>query len=135
RQQAQALLDEVYATAQRIAGHDAGGGVWMSGNRGDRSLHIAPIDVSEALRGRLFASKTVVLTSATLKLGGSFEAIAGYVGVGQDCDGVDVGSPFDYRRQDILYVATHLPKPGRDDLGNQQLDEIKALIESDGGPA
>lgn len=133
RQQAQALLDEVYATAQRIAGHDAGEVVWMSDNRGDRSLHIAPIDVSEALRERLFASKTVVLTSATLKLGGSFEAIAGSVGLSQDWDGVDVGSPFDYRRQAILYVATHLPKPGRDGLGNEQLDEIKALVESAGG--
>src|SRR5699024_9972823 len=121
--------DEVYATAQRIAGHDAGEVVWMSDNRGDRSLHIAPIDVSEALRERLFASKTDVLTSATLKLGGSVEAIAGSVGLSQDWDGVDVGSPFDYRRQAILYVATHLPKPCRDGLGNEQLDEIKDLIE------
>ena len=27
--------------------------------------------------------------------------------------GIDVGSPFDYPRQGILYVAGHLPKPGR----------------------
>ncbi len=31
--------------------------------------------------------------------------------------GIDVGSPFDYARQGILYVAKHLPPPGRDGLG------------------
>lgn len=133
RQQAQAMLDEVHATAQRIAGHDAGDVVWISDDRGDRSLHIAPIDVSSHLRERLFASKTVVLTSATLKLGGSFDAIAASVGLSQDWEGLDVGSPFDYRRQAILYVATHLPKPGRDGLGRRQLDEITELIQSAGG--
>ena len=31
--------------------------------------------------------------------------------------GLDVGSPFDYGQQAILYVAQHLPQPGRDGLG------------------
>ncbi|EYR64183.1 DNA helicase [Actinotalea ferrariae CF5-4] len=47
--------------------------------------------------------------------------------------GLDVGSPFDYPRQGILYVARHLPPPGRDGLGPAQLDEIAELVEAAGG--
>ena len=47
--------------------------------------------------------------------------------------GIDVGSPFDYRRQGILYVARHLPPPGRDGLGPAQLDEIVDLVDAADG--
>jgi ATP-dependent DNA helicase DinG len=44
--------------------------------------------------------------------------------------GIDVGSPFDYGQQSILYVARHLPQPGRDGLGQAQLDEICQLVDA-----
>ena len=44
--------------------------------------------------------------------------------------GIDVGSPFDYSKQGILYVAKHLPPPGRDGLGPAQIEEIAALVEA-----
>ena len=44
--------------------------------------------------------------------------------------GLDVGSPFDYGKQAILYVARHLPPPGRDGLGAAQLDEIVELVDA-----
>ncbi|WP_019812885.1 ATP-dependent DNA helicase, partial [Saccharomonospora saliphila] len=47
--------------------------------------------------------------------------------------GLDVGSPFDYRRNGILYVAAHLPPPGRDGLGEPTLAEIAGLVEAAGG--
>jgi ATP-dependent DNA helicase DinG len=47
--------------------------------------------------------------------------------------GIDVGSPFDYGRQAILYVAKRLPPPGRDGLGDPQLTEIAELVEAAGG--
>jgi ATP-dependent DNA helicase DinG len=47
--------------------------------------------------------------------------------------GIDVGSPFDYRRQGILYVARHLPPPGRDGLGQAQVDEIVDLVDAADG--
>src|SRR6185312_12047922 len=40
------------------------------------SLHVAPLEVGEVLAEQLFAEKTVVLTSATLTLGGSFAPLA-----------------------------------------------------------
>jgi ATP-dependent DNA helicase DinG len=47
--------------------------------------------------------------------------------------GIDVGSPFDHPRSGILYVARHLPPPGRDGLPEQYLDEIQELITAAGG--
>jgi ATP-dependent DNA helicase DinG len=47
--------------------------------------------------------------------------------------GLDAGSPFDYGRQAILYVAKHLPTPGRDGLGKAQLDEIVDLVDAANG--
>jgi ATP-dependent DNA helicase DinG len=47
--------------------------------------------------------------------------------------GIDVGSPFDHPRSGILYVARHLPPPGRDGLAPQYLDEICELITAAGG--
>jgi ATP-dependent DNA helicase DinG len=47
--------------------------------------------------------------------------------------GMDVGSPFDHPRSGILYVARHLPPPGRDGLASQYLDEICDLITAAGG--
>jgi ATP-dependent DNA helicase DinG len=46
---------------------------------------------------------------------------------------IDVGSPFDYGQQAILYVARHLPQPGRDGLGEKQLDEIVRLVDAADG--
>lgn len=46
---------------------------------------------------------------------------------------LDVGSPFDYPKSGILYVAKHLPAPGRDGLPQAYLDELAALIEAAGG--
>ncbi|GIG23188.1 helicase [Cellulomonas chitinilytica] len=47
--------------------------------------------------------------------------------------GLDVGSPFDYPRQGILYIARRLPPPGREPATDAQLDEIEALVRAAGG--
>ena len=68
------------------------------------------------VRDKVFDDRTVVLTSATLELGGTFDAVAGTIGLrGEGAPawrGLDVGSPFDYPKQGIAYVARHLPPPG-----------------------
>jgi ATP-dependent DNA helicase DinG len=101
------------------------------------ALHVAPLSVAGLLRERLYAERTVVLTSATLTLGGTFDATAGSVGLGGDGGpgwrGLDVGSPFDYPRQGILYLARHLPPPGRGGMSEAALDELAALLEAAGG--
>ncbi|WP_446919524.1 hypothetical protein, partial [Klebsiella pneumoniae] len=76
--------------------------------------------VGGLLRENFFAQSTTILTSATLCIGGNFLAIARDVGLSpleqiegdapeiletqMGWRGVDVGSPFDYSKQGILYV-------------------------------
>jgi ATP-dependent DNA helicase DinG len=105
------------------------------------TLRVAPLEVGPVLRQRLFGERTVTLTSATLALGGSFAPLAtqwGLPPVGSDDEhlawqGLDVGSPFDHPRSAILYVARHLPQPGRDGLPGPYLTELEGLINAAGG--
>ncbi|MCZ7419316.1 ATP-dependent DNA helicase [Verrucosispora sp. WMMA2121] len=46
---------------------------------------------------------------------------------------LDVGSPFDYPRQGILYVAAHLPRPGASGLPEAAGEELLALVTALGG--
>ena len=140
RTQARALIDEIRQIADRMAANVETDVLWMSERdvvRGGNELFVAPVDVAGALHENLFSENTVILTSATLKLGGGFEPIASSLGLAFGDDdswaAIDVGSPFDYARQGMLYVARDLPPPGRDGLGEKQLDEIASLIEAAGG--
>ncbi len=106
---------------------------------GRSSLHAAPLDVSASLADTLFEGKAVILTSATLEVGGSFQHIASAVGFTYPSQGpwkgIDVGSPFDHAKQGILYAAAALPAPGREGIGEPQLKEIVELLEASGGGA
>ncbi|WP_245871259.1 ATP-dependent DNA helicase [Asanoa hainanensis] len=46
---------------------------------------------------------------------------------------LDVGSPFEYAKQGILYVAAHLPRPAASGLPAQAGEELITLVESLGG--
>ncbi|GLW20328.1 ATP-dependent DNA helicase DinG [Microbispora amethystogenes] len=110
--------------------------VWLEEGRGrvPPTLRVAPLSVGGMLRDKLFGDRTVVLTSATLALGGTFDSLARQWGLRPgEWTGLDVGSPFDHPRRGILYVATHLPQPGRDGLPEAYVDEIAELIEAAGG--
>ena len=119
-----------------MAGSPAGVDVvWVEqDDRRGTALRAAPLDVAGLLRSRLFDARTVVATSATLTGPGGFDALARRFGLGRSgWNGLDVGSPFDYARQAILYVAAHLPAPGRDGHGEPLHDELVALVEAAGG--
>ena len=136
RQQARGSVQEVFTIAERMAAGSDADVLWLS-ERTDRQparLHVAPLEVRGPMREKLLADKTVVFTSATLRLGGDFGPVASTFGLtADDYTGIDVGSPFDYGQQAILYVASHLPPPGRDGLGPAQLDEIVELVDAAGG--
>jgi ATP-dependent DNA helicase DinG len=192
RRQARAYVEQVRNVAERIAEMDPHDVVWVAErDRGGPELSVAPLSVAGLVRERLLSQRTCVLTSATMKLGGDFDAAARSVGLrpvdriddespivtrrrsatdgtatdasGEDGgnsasekDGVgkggvgkggsgkdvveplpwralDVGSPFDYGRQAILYVARRLPPPGRGGISPRTLDELAALVEAAGG--
>jgi ATP-dependent DNA helicase DinG len=179
-----ASLDDLGRTAQRILaafGPDIASRrevVWMDrptlpDSRRPDTLRIAPLDVGGLLADKLFRRRRVVLTSATLSLGGSFQPLARQWGLpppraaepadaesarmsepnpaaaedgtdgpesaetpepgSLDWTGLDVGSPFDHPRRGILYVARHLPPPGRNGLPADYLTELRELITAAGG--
>ncbi|GAB4002119.1 ATP-dependent DNA helicase [Nocardioides ultimimeridianus] len=151
--QAKAGVQDVFAITERMAAASEADVLWLAEGteRIPPRLCIAPLQVWGQLRDKLLAEKTAVLTSATLMLGGDFTTLATTVGLKpserveagaaptepkegvQPWVGLDVGSPFDYPKQGILYVAKHLPPPGRDGLGPAQLDEIVDLIDKADG--
>ncbi|HUY45456.1 MAG TPA: ATP-dependent DNA helicase [Streptosporangiaceae bacterium] len=177
-----AALDDLNRTAERILasfGPDIPARrevAWMdrppvADPRRPATLRVAPLEVGGLLAERLFRRRRVVLTSATLALGGSFQPLARQWGLpahgladagpaepgapgadeagtpGADeagareagkqlslaWSGLDVGSPFEHPRRGILYVARHLPPPGRDGLPASYLTELRELITAAGG--
>ena len=143
RKAAFTALDEVHDAAQRMIEafgaedeRDRAEVVWLEpgGDRRPPTLKVAPLTVGGMLRERLFGDRTVILTSATLALGGTFDGMARQWGLGDEgWSALDVGSPFDHRKAGILYVAKHLPPPGRDGLQDAYLDELAELIDAAGG--
>ena len=121
------------------------------------TLYLAPLAVSDVLRGNLLTKTPVIATSATLTVGKSFDAIAKNIGFviggkndeeneedeSEDDDKammdpanlqiLDVGSPFDFANQGMLYLPKDLPEPGRDGPSKEMLTELGELIEAAGG--
>jgi ATP-dependent DNA helicase DinG len=170
RRLALTALEQVHSATARVlvafpdSESDRRDVVWLAEEtvRG-RVLRVAPLGVAGLLQQRLFAKRTVVLTSATLTLGGTFDALASQWGLPRQrpsagsspapaaaagaaterpppaddatpaWTGFDAGSPFEHRRAGILYTAAHLPPPGRDGLTPAYLDELGALVTAAGG--
>lgn len=109
--------------------------VWLEKDlRDERRLMVAPLSVASVLADNLFGTNTTVLTSATLALGGKFDAMARAWGLTDlPWDSLDVGTPFDTQGSAIMYLSKHLPPPGRDGLTDELLDELEHLILAAGG--
>ncbi|MFD3649674.1 ATP-dependent DNA helicase [Streptomyces cyaneofuscatus] len=143
RKQALASVESIHGVAERITQGSEYDVVWYEQHdRFGASVRVAPLSVSGLLREKLFAERSVILTSATLKLGGDFNGVGASLGLapegtaGDDIPqwkGLDVGSPFDYPKQGILYVARHLNTPGREGSRTDMLDELAELVEAAGG--
>ena len=113
------------------------------------TLYLAPLSVSHVLRSNLLTQSPVIATSATLTVGSGFDAMAKSIGfiVGEEGDQevkdgdidpanlqtMDVGSPFDFANQGMLYLPKHLPEPTRDGTSPQVLEELGELIDAAGG--
>ncbi len=153
RQMARAKLTEVMELAERMLNADEkyevvwisrvgswepGRGYVAASDTDPATLHVAPLSVAGRLREGLFEDRTVVLTSATLTVGESFDSVAGALGLqgtgAPRWEAVDVGSPFDYPKQGVLYLASDLPKPGRG-VSEEQLERVLELIEASKGGA
>ncbi|MEE1649218.1 ATP-dependent DNA helicase [Brachybacterium sp. J144] len=153
RKTVRATLQEIIDVCERLGspGEDDVVSVSHSPVTGRSSLQVAPLSVALAMRSAILEDRTAILASATLALGGRFEPPAGEVGLARAARldpaaippardagawaALDVGSPFDYPRQGILYTARHLPPPGREGPQAAMLDHLTELVEASRGGA
>lgn len=102
---------------------------FVSGTPDNPRLEVAPLDVGPTMDERVWTRRTAILTSATIPA-----SLPSRVGI--DADGVDVadvGSPFDYGANSMLYCAIHLPNPNSPGFRDLANDELEALITAAGG--
>jgi ATP-dependent DNA helicase DinG len=119
------LVDELNGILQLPDGQVA----WVEGPEHAAVLRVAPVDVGALLRERLWLHKdapTAVLTSATIP-----PHLGERLGLAADAyDEKDVGSPFSYEEQALLYCPVHLPDPRAANFEAAMHEELVALIEA-----
>ncbi len=119
------LIDDI----DRAIGQNDGYVAFVSGSREMPRLEIAPLDVGPTLKKGVWDAHTAVLTSATIPA-----SLIDRVGLPADAvDVIDVGSPFDYANNAILYCALHMPDPRSPQFAAAVADELVALIAAAGG--
>jgi ATP-dependent DNA helicase DinG len=147
RARVKGAVSEINTTCTKIMRNGDGQVLWYEPTF--QTLHLAPLSVSNVLRANLLTKTPVIATSATLSVGNSMDAMARSIGftVGGDEDAttedgdidpsnvamLDVGSPFDFANQGVLYLPKHLPEPGRDGVHPDVLEELGELIDAAGG--
>jgi ATP-dependent DNA helicase DinG len=125
RQAATTLLDELDTVSAPTDAHV----LFVTGPEHAPALRLAPLDVAGLLRERLWSQRPAVLTSATLAPG-----FGPHLGLPQRADELlDVGSPFDYPTNGLIYCASRLPRPTDPRWADQVVDELAALIDAAGG--
>ncbi len=102
----------------------------------ERSLRLAlsPLDVAPAFRSQLEQTDigSVFFTSATLSSQQSFRYYCSRLGL-DDFECARFDSPFDYRRQALLYLPTQLPDPAETAYPQRFGELCRELIEATGG--
>ncbi|MEY2583234.1 MAG: ATP-dependent helicase DinG [Ilumatobacteraceae bacterium] len=129
KMRAQQVATRVQEQIDIALGKHEGYVAFVSGSPDNARLEIAPLDVGPVLASGIWAKRTAILTSATLPA-----TLAHRVGL---ADGsysqIDVGSPFDYGANALLYCALHLPDPRSAQFAAAVHDELAALITAAGG--
>jgi len=125
QQSAGALLEDLQAVELVTASEV----MWVEGTDAYPVLRIAPLDVAGLLHEALWAKRPAVLTSATLPA-----RLPDRLGLAQDeVTELDVGSPFDYPTNAVLYCAAHLPDPRSAQYLEAMIAELGELISAAGG--
>ncbi|CAB4885261.1 unannotated protein [freshwater metagenome] len=102
---------------------------FVSGGPEVPRLEVAPLEVGPVMAKGVWSKRTAILTSATIPA-----SLAERVGLpAGTTDSLDVGSPFDYENNGLLYCAMHLPDPRNNGYAAALHDELAALIIAAGG--
>jgi ATP-dependent DNA helicase DinG len=98
-------------------------------------LQATPIDVASVLSEKLFDElDTVILTSATLAVGGTFEFTEKRLGI-MSTRSLVVPSHFEYQKQALLYVPQHLPDPRSPAFAKAAAEEVTRILTHSRGRA
>ena len=98
-------------------------------------LAATPIDVSQILHERLFEQfDTVVLTSATLAVGGRFDYLKQRLGI-QPANEKVLPQEFDFQEQALLYIPPTMPDVRDAKFSASAADEITRMLEISEGRA
>ncbi|MGE5488034.1 MAG: ATP-dependent DNA helicase [bacterium] len=108
---------------------------WIERRGRGTFLQATPIDVAPILCDRLFnAVDSVVLTSATLAVAGSFDYVRGRLGLSGGRT-LLVPGHFDFENQALLYVPQHLPDPRHPGFTRLAAEEIARILRASRGRA
>jgi ATP-dependent DNA helicase DinG len=113
---------------------------WIERRRGGRDRHniflqATPIDVAPILKTCLFDKlDSVILTSATLAVGGTFEYVRQRLGLEHIREAI-VPSHFDYENQALFYVPPDLPDPRTPQFAVQAAECVRRILEVTRGRA
>jgi ATP-dependent DNA helicase DinG len=102
--------------------------LWVDGPPHNPGLRSTPVAIDSLLAEKLWAKRGGVLTSATLS-----PRLAAQLGLPEPTHALDVGSPFDYESNALLYCPTDLPEPRAEGHRDARLAELEALIVAAGG--
>jgi len=109
--------------------------VWYEA--GERSVTITstPLDVAKPLREfRERLKATWVFTSATLSVGRRFDHFTRSIGL-WDPETLLLPSPFDYKKQALMYLPPSLPMPNAPEHTVALLDAVRPVLKASGGRA
>jgi ATP-dependent DNA helicase DinG len=91
-------------------------------------LQASPIDVADELQERLFLpNRPLVLTSATLATGRTFDFIRTRLGISNAAE-LLLDSPFEYRSQALLYLPSQLPDPRASEFLAAAAETVRDLL-------
>ena len=102
--------------------------MWVDGPAHNPSLRSTPLAIDKILAENLWSQRGAVLTSATMPLDATSQ-----FGLPASTIEVDVGSPFDYEANALLYCAAELPDPRKQGHRESQFQEIESLVSAAGG--
>jgi ATP-dependent DNA helicase DinG len=158
RARVKGALNEINQTITKLLKPGTTHVLWFEPNFS--TLYLAPLSVSDVLRKNLLTKVPIIATSATLTVGKSFDPIAKSIGFivnekltedevedsvkDEDIveeDGIDpgnlhildVGSPFDFANQGMLYLPKQIPEPTKDGISMPAVIELGELIKAAGG--
>jgi len=128
RARAQRVVLSLITDLDTFAALDGDWVAWVPDGRDDARVVAAPVEIGPVLGETVWARRTAVLTSATIP-----PHFVARIGLPPGVEPLDVGSPFDYERNALLYCAMHLPDPRAEGFRAAVHDELAALIGAAGG--